>query len=137
MRNALGIPGEAHLAEQNDYPYVNEMDVRFPALAQFDVPALAAACEHQWFNQTLCRINDSVLRYAVVQGEYHWHKHDVDDELFFTLDGCLFVDTRETTFELQPGQGVVIPRGVEHRTHAVGRTVILMVETADIVPTGD
>ena len=125
------------MPEATDYPYVNEMDIRFPSLAQFDVPALAAACEHQWFNQTLCRINDSVLRYAVVQGEYHWHQHDVDDELFFTLDGCLFVDTRDETFELMPGQGVVIPRCVEHRTRAVERTVILMVETAGIVPTGD
>jgi mannose-6-phosphate isomerase-like protein (cupin superfamily) len=125
------------MTETNDYPYVNEMDVKFPSLAQFDVRALAAACEYTWFNQTLCRINDSVLRYAVVQGEYHWHKHDIDDELFFTLDGCLSVDTRDATFDLQPGQGVVIPAGVEHRTRAVERTVILMVETADIVPTGD
>jgi mannose-6-phosphate isomerase-like protein (cupin superfamily) len=125
------------MTETNDYPYVNEMDVKFPSLAQFDVRALAAACEHTWFNQTLCRINDSVLRYAVVQGEYHWHKHDIDDELFFTLDGCLSVDTRDATFELRPGQGVVISAGVEHRTRAVERTVILMVETADIVPTGD
>lgn len=125
------------MVEANDYPYVNDMDVSFSPLEQFDVPALAAECEHQWFNQTLCRINDSVLRYAVVQGEYHWHKHDVDDELFFTLDGRLSVDTREASFDLAAGQGVVIPRGVEHRTRAAERTVILMVETAGIVPTGD
>lgn len=125
------------MSEVNDYPYVTEMDVKYPPLEQFDVSALAAACEHRWFNQTLCKINDSVLRYAVVQGEYHWHKHDTDDELFFTLEGCLSVDTRNQSFDLLSGQGIVIPRGVEHRTRAAKRTVILMVETAGIVPTGD
>lgn len=125
------------MAEPNDYPYVTKLDIQYESLTPFDVPALAAACEHTWFNQTLCRVNDSVLRYAVVQGEYHWHKHDVDDELFFTLDGHLVVDTRDKSFDLLPGQGVVIPRGVEHRTRAAERTVMLMIETAGIVPTGD
>ena len=125
------------MADQNDYPYVTRLDVEYGPLAPFDVPALADECEHDWFNQTLCRINDSVLRYAVVRGEYHWHKHDVDDELFFTLSGHLIVDTDDGSFDLLPGQGLVVPRGVSHRTRAPERTVMLMVETAGIVPTGD
>ena len=46
-----------------------------------------AACTDQWYNQTLCQVNDSVVRLGVVQGEYHWHKHDDDDEFFYVVSG--------------------------------------------------
>jgi len=73
----------------------------------------------------------------VMQGEYHWHKHDNDDELFFVLEGRFFVDLEDRTIELKPWQGFTVPRGVVHRTRAPERAVILMMETAGIVPTGD
>ena len=90
-----------------------------------------------WYNQTLCRVNDSVVRLGVIRGEYHWHKHETDDEFFFVIDGRLFVDLEGRSFELRPRQGLVVPRGTTHRTRAPERTVILMVENAGIVPTGD
>ncbi|MGA2810500.1 MAG: cupin domain-containing protein [Candidatus Acidiferrum sp.] len=113
------------------------MNVLFPALQLVDVPALAKACTDRWYNQTLCKVNDSVGRLGVMQGEYHWHKHDHDDEFFFVLQGHFFIDLEGESIDLGPQQGYVVPKGVVHRTRVPERAVILMVETAAIVPTGD
>jgi len=120
-----------------DYPYATFLDVLHPALSLVDVPKLVAACTDRWYNRTLCKVNDSVVRLGVMQGEYHWHKHDKDDEFFFVLDGRFIIDLEERSVELAERQGFVVPRGVVHRTRAPERAVILMVETATVVPTGD
>jgi mannose-6-phosphate isomerase-like protein (cupin superfamily) len=122
--------------ERADFPYVTLLNVLHQPLELIDEKALADACPHQWYNQTLCAVNDSVVRLAVVQGEYHWHKHENDDEFFYVVEGRLFIDIEGRTMELAPRQGVVIPKGVMHRTRASQRTVILMVETKAVVPTG-
>jgi mannose-6-phosphate isomerase-like protein (cupin superfamily) len=122
---------------QPPYPYVTRLDILHGPLETIDVGAIADACTHRWFNQTLCRVNDSVVRVGVVQGEYHWHHHDHDDEFFFVVSGRLLIDLTNRTVALEPGQGFVVPRTVEHRTRAPERTVMLMVENAGIVPTGD
>jgi len=119
------------------HPYATFLDIKFPPLALIDVPAVVGAVRDRWFNQTLCKVNDSVLRLGVMQGEYHWHKHDNDDELFFVLEGRFIVDLEDRSIELQAWQGFTVPRGVVHRTRAPERAVILMMETAAIVPTGD
>jgi mannose-6-phosphate isomerase-like protein (cupin superfamily) len=119
------------------YPYATYLDVKFPALSVVDVSALVRACNDQWYNQTLCKVNDSVVRLGVMQGEYHWHKHDSDDEFFFVLDGRFIIDLEDRSVELQPREGFVVPKGIVHRTRAPDRAVILMVETAAIIPTGD
>jgi mannose-6-phosphate isomerase-like protein (cupin superfamily) len=106
-------------------------------LQRVDVAALAAKRAGGWYNQTLCRVNDSVVRLGVMQGEYHWHKHENDDEFFFVLSGRFVIDLEGRSVELEPQQGFVVPKGVLHRTRAPERSVILMVETAAIVPTGD
>jgi mannose-6-phosphate isomerase-like protein (cupin superfamily) len=82
-------------------------------------------------------VNDSVIRLGVLQGEYHWHKHDSDDEFFFVLEGHFIIDLEGRSIDLGPQQGFVVPKGVVHRTRAPVRSVILMVETAAIIPTGD
>ena len=126
------------MAEPRDsYPYVTHLNVLHGPLELVDVPALAAAVTDRWYNQTLCRVNDSVVRLGVVQGEYHWHKHDEEDEFFYVVDGRLLIDLQDRTVELAAGQGLVMPKTVVHRTRAPERTVILMVESAGIVPTGD
>jgi mannose-6-phosphate isomerase-like protein (cupin superfamily) len=125
------------MSDNPTYPYVTRLDVKFPPLSLVDVPALVAACTDQWYNQTLCRVNDSVVRLGVMQGEYHWHKHDADDEFFFVLEGHFIVDLADRSVDLQRQQGIVVPKGVLHRTRAPERAVILMVETAAIAPTGD
>ena len=129
--------GDYQMSGSSDYPYVTNLNVLFPALDVIDVQALADACTDRWYNQTLCTVNDAVVRLGVMQGEYHWHKHDNDDEFFFTLDGELKIELEDRTIELGPRQGCVIPKGVLHRPRAERRSVILMVETSAIVPTGD
>ena len=132
------------VAGPSKYPYATHLDVLVPALSKFDLDALTGEVRDQWFNQTLCRVNDSVVRFGVIQGEYHWHKHERDDEFFFVLSGRFLIDldpsadgTPGTVVDLAPHEGYVVPKGVVHRTRAPVRTVILMVETASIQPTGD
>jgi len=117
--------------------YVINTNVRFEALERIDVAQLERECEHPWFNQTLCRVNDSVVRLGVLRGEFHWHKHDNEDEFFFVVQGRLLIDLEDRTVELTPQQGVVLPRGIAHRTRSPERTVVLMVEGASVTPTGD
>ena len=121
----------------SDYPYTTRLDVKYPPLQVIDVDAEVKAVKDRWFNQTLCRVNDSVVRMGVVQGEYHWHKHNDLDEFFYVVDGKFYVDLKDRVVELGPRQGFVVPKGVTHRTRAPQRAVILMVEGAEIVPTGD
>jgi mannose-6-phosphate isomerase-like protein (cupin superfamily) len=119
------------------FPYVTRLDIKFDPLQTIDVGEMARVCTDKWFNQTLTKVNDSVVRVGIVEGEYHWHKHDKDDEFFFVLSGQLFVDLEDRTIELNPNQGVTVPRSVVHRTRAPQKTVMLMVETSEIQPTGD
>lgn len=123
--------------DQKSYPYATFLNVAFPQLTLVDVPKLVRDCTDRWYNQTLCKVNDSVIRLGVMQGEYHWHKHENDDEFFFVLDGHFIIDLEGRSVDLQPREGFVVPKGLVHRTRAPDRTVILMVETAAIVPTGD
>ena len=120
-----------------NYPYATHLDLKFGSLEVVDVPAVVAAVKDRWYNQTLCKVNDSVVRLGVVQGEYHWHKHDNDEEFFWVVEGCFLIDLEDRTVELRPGHGFVVPKGVVHRTRAPERCVILMVENAGIIPTGD
>ena len=122
---------------ENNYPYDTRLDIKFNHLELIDVPAIVKANTHKWFNQTLTQVNNSVVRVAIIEGEYHWHKHDNDDEFFFVLDGQLLIDLEDKTITLNPWEGFTISKGVVHRTRALQKTVMLMVETSDIVPTGD
>ena len=122
---------------QPAYPYDTRLNILHARLEVVDVQALADACTHSWYNHTLCKVNDSVVRLGVLQGEYHWHKHDDEDEFFYVVAGCFLIDLEGRTVELLPRQGFVVPRGVVHRTRAPERTVVLMVEGAGIIPTGD
>ncbi len=115
-------------------------DVKYAPLEVIEAGALADQCKQPWWNQTLCQVNDSVARVGVFHGEFHWHKHDREDELFFVLEGELLLDVRdpaERTVTLAPRQGMVVPKGIVHRTRAPSRTVVLMVESAGVRPTGD
>ena len=114
-------------------------DPVFGHLELIDVGAESAA-HAPWFNETLTRVNDSVVRLGIIEGDFHWHKHDDQDEFFLVLDGQLLIDLRdegERTITLDPQQGFTVPRGIVHRTRAPVRTSILMVEAAGVAPTGD
>ena len=125
------------MSDANQHPYVTSLNVQYKPLEVIEERELSDACRHPWYNQTLCEVNDSVVRLGVVQGEYHWHKHEADDEFFYVVEGQLLIDLEDRTISLAPRQGVVIPKGVLHRPRAPQRSVMLMVETSGIVPTGD
>src|SRR4051812_1979456 len=120
-----------------NHPYETRLNILHGPLEQIDLKTLAETCQFKWFNQTLCKVNDSVVRVGVIEGQYHWHKHDNDDEFFYVVDGELLIDLEDRTVALAPQQGFVVPKGTTHRTRALKRTVILMVENAGIIPTGD
>lgn len=121
----------------NDYDYVTKLDVKFDHFDIINIPELIKQNKDKWFNQSLTVVNDSVVRLGIVEGEYHWHKHDKDDEFFFVLEGKLLIDLKDRTIELKPNQGITISKGVLHRPRAHSKTVMLMVETSTIQPTGD
>ena len=122
---------------EKQFNYTTDSDVKFDHLQRIDIPQMVQECKDKWFNQTLTRVNESVVRLGIVEGEYHWHKHDNDDEFFFVLEGQLLVDLEDKTIELNPNQGVTISKGIMHRPRAPKKTVMLMVETSSIQPTGD
>lgn len=128
-------------ADTNAFPYETHLDVKFRPLELIDVGKEAAAVMHPWFNQTLCKVNESVVRLGVVKGEYHWHKHDDLDEFFYCVEGAFIIELEEggkrREVTLRPRMGFVVPKGVMHRPRAPEKTVILMVEGEGIVPTGN
>jgi mannose-6-phosphate isomerase-like protein (cupin superfamily) len=124
------------MSSASPFPYETRLNILHKGLELIDEKALSDANQYKWYNQTLCRVNDSVVRLGVIQGEYHWHKHDEEDEFFYVVEGQLLIDLDDQTITLSPRQGFVVPKGIGHRTRAPERTVILMVENIGIVPTG-
>ncbi|MBA2337671.1 MAG: cupin domain-containing protein [Acidimicrobiia bacterium] len=117
--------------------YNINLDDKFGTLRLIDLPAEIAAHE-PWVNETLTTVNDAVVRLGIVEGEFHWHTHDAEDEFFLVLEGQLLTDIEDRpTVTLDRHQGYTVPCGVLHRTRAPGRTAILMIEPAGVVPKGD
>jgi mannose-6-phosphate isomerase-like protein (cupin superfamily) len=112
-------------------------DLKFSPLELIDIPKLYEECKEHWFNQTLCQVNDCVVRLGVVKGEFHWHRHGKEDEFFYVVEGKFLVDLEGQSVELNPQQGFTVPKGVLHRTRAPERTVILMIEGSTVTPGGD
>ena len=123
------------MKEQKQYSI--NTDIRFGRHELIDIPQIVETCKEEWFNQTLCRVNDCVVRLGIILGDFHWHKHDNEDEFFYVVKGPLFIDLEGRTFELGSKQGLSVAKGVLHRTRAPEGAVILMVEGGDVVPTGD
>jgi len=122
---------------EKHYNYVTHLDIKFNHLDLIDIPEMISQCRDKWFNQTLTKVNESVVRLGIVEGEYHWHKHDSDDEFFFVLSGHLCIDLENKTIELKANQGATISKGIMHRTRTKEKTIMLMVEKSTIQPTGD
>lgn len=111
--------------------------IEYGPLELIDIPTLIQASKKKWQNLSLCEVNDCVVRLGVIHGEFHWHKHDNEDEFFYVIDGLLYVDLKERTHGLTPGKGIMVPKGILHRTRAPERTSILMVEGKTVRATGD
>ncbi len=123
----------------NDYnnKYSIDLEVKFKPLEIIDISMLVANCTKKWQNLSLCKVNDSIVRLAVIKGEFHWHKHNKEDEFFFVIDGALLIDLEDKTIKLCTNQGFTVPKGILHRTRAPSRTSILLIENSTIKPTGD
>ena len=117
--------------------YSIDLDVKYNPLELIDIPNLIEESKKDWQNFSLSEVNDCVVRLGVIHGEFHWHSHDNEDEFFYVIDGLLHIDLEDKTFDLYPGQGFMVPKGVSHRTRAPERTAILMVEGKTVTPTGD
>jgi mannose-6-phosphate isomerase-like protein (cupin superfamily) len=117
--------------------YSHDTSVAFDPLEVIDTHELQEKWQEGWVSQTLCQVNDCVVRLGAGHGEFHWHKHDNEDEFFYVVEGRFVIDLEERTVELRPQQGFTVPRGVVHRAKAPVRTVILMVEGSTVTPTGD
>ena len=102
-----------------------------------DVPAIAKDITVPWTNVTLSHVNDAVVRMGVFEGDFHWHHHEVEDELFLVLEGEMDIDLPDRTVHLGQHQGLTVPAGTEHRPRAEKRAVVLMVEKAGVKPRGD
>jgi mannose-6-phosphate isomerase-like protein (cupin superfamily) len=117
--------------------YDIELDEKYGQLALIDIAAEAAAHD-PWFNTTLTSVDEAVVRLGVIEGDFHWHRHEAEDEFFLVLEGELVIELEGAeTVRLRPHQGYTVPKGIRHRTSAPVRTVIVMVERAGVVPTGD
>ena len=126
------------MTDRAPYPYDTHLDIRYGPLELVDIQSLVDGCTHPWYNQTLCKVNDSVVRLGVVQGEYHWHQHDHEDEFFYVVAGPLYIEVEGgPSVALEPGQAFTVPRGIVHRTRAPEKTTMLMFEGSGVRPTGD
>jgi len=121
----------------NETPYSINLDVKFKPQELIDLQSLVDACTVEWYNQTLCQVNDCVVRLGILHGEFHWHKHDREDEFFYVVEGHLWIDLESRLVELSPRQGFTVAKGVLHRTRAPEKTVVLMIEGAGVTPTGN
>jgi mannose-6-phosphate isomerase-like protein (cupin superfamily) len=119
------------------YNYNINLDVKYQHQELIDVNNIVEENKEKWFNQTLTQVNNSIVRLGIVEGEFHWHKHNEDDEFFFVLEGNLIIELEDKKIELKANQGVTISKGVMHRPVAPVKTVMLMVETKEVVPTGE
>jgi mannose-6-phosphate isomerase-like protein (cupin superfamily) len=107
-------------------------------LEKLDVQRVIDQTTERWSNRTLCQVDDVVVRLGVLQGEFHWHKHDEEDEFFFVLDGLMRIEVEgRPPVELGPRQGYVVPKGLRHRPVVPVRTSVLMIEKAGVAATGD
>ena len=115
--------------------------VKYPHLELIDVGNIVKENKEKWINHTLTKVNDSLVRLAIIEGEFHWHKHDNEDEFFFVIEGKLLMDIEENgarrTVELNPMQGITISKGVMHCPRAPQKTVIILFENDGIISTGD
>ena len=123
---------------EQEFPYTTILDIKYDHLERIDVPAVVKAVTAKWYNETLTKVNDSVVRLGILEGEYHFHKHDQEDEFFVVLEGQLLIDVEgKGTIVLERHQGYTVPKGVVHRTRSPKKTIVLMVEAATVTPTGD
>ncbi len=96
----------------------------------------ARFCDH-WRPKTVARLNGQELKLVKVKGEFPWHHHETEDELFLVWKGAIRIEFRDRVVALGPGEALVVPRGVEHRPVAEEEAEILLFEPAGVLNTGN
>ncbi len=118
--------------------YAIHYEPLFSTLQTMDVQALIDRVTESWYNQTLIQVGEVLVRLGVMQGEFHWHAHNDQDEFFFVLDGLFRIELEDAdTVELRPRQAFSVPAGMRHRPVVPVRSAVLMIEKAGVVATGD
>ena len=92
--------------------------------------------EH-WHPHIVGELNDNYVKLAKLRGEFVWHKHDAEDELFVVLEGTLHMDFRDKSVEVKPGEILIVPKGVEHRPWTTGEVKLMLIEPKGTLHTGD
>ena len=90
-----------------------------------------------WHPRIVAELNGQHVRLVKFQGEFDWHKHDGEDELFLVLDGQFRMEFRDRSVQLAEGEMIVVPRGVEHRPVADQEVSVMLFEPASTLNTGD
>ena len=103
---------------------------------------LALFADH-WNPRIIGDLNENHIKLAKLQGDFIWHQHELEDELFVVLKGRLMIDFRAEgdalgvrTVEINPGEIIVVPKGVEHRPHAEEEVHIMLIEPKTVINTG-
>jgi mannose-6-phosphate isomerase-like protein (cupin superfamily) len=92
--------------------------------------------EH-WRPKVIAALNGQEVKVVKVQGEFPWHHHDACEEMFIVWKGRFRVEFRDHVVDMGPGEFVVVPRGVEHRTAADSQAEVLIFEPVDVLNTGN
>lgn len=91
----------------------------------------------QWTPKIVGQINDQHVKIARIEGDFVWHKHDHEDEMFMVLEGEIEIEFRDKTVTLKVGEFIVVPKGVEHRPRAKEEAKIMLIEPVTTLNTGD
>lgn len=97
----------------------------------------ASLIQDHWNPHIIAELNGQHVKLAKIQGEFVWHKHDEEDEMFMVLSGLMQIELRDKTITIHPNEIVVIPKGIEHKPQALEETTILLFEPATTINTGD
>lgn len=96
-----------------------------------------ALFDDHWSPKLVGSLDDYDIKLAKLEGEFVWHKHDEEDEMFLVMRGRLAIDFRDRTVELGEGEFLVVPKGIEHRPHAKQECEVLLLEKKGVLNTGD
>lgn len=91
----------------------------------------------RWSPKIVGELNDSYVKLVKISGEFTWHHHDLEDELFLVVSGTMLMQFRDRTVEVKPGEFIIVPRGVEHNPKAEGECHIMLLEPKTTLNTGN
>jgi mannose-6-phosphate isomerase-like protein (cupin superfamily) len=107
------------------------------SLKRVDITETFARFREAWSPKIVGELNGQMVKLVRFQGEFVWHKHEHEDEMFLVVEGSFRMELRDGSIDLQPGQFLIVPRGVEHRPVAEREAKVMLFEPATTLNTGD